>query len=285
MAPSQALKLDAHDDWVEPPKPRAGPKEFMVSGVKLKTPPVFDAYWYFAAERQRIFYRKIRRSNRSVLSDDPIFQDFKFTNSYRASDRVSQYLIRHVIYPEEERYSHEDTFFRILLFKLFNKIETWCALEEEFGDLCLRRYNFEEFDAFLNERHGAGERIYAAAYIMPSAGRVFGHAKKHSNHLALIEWMLDQRYPDRLSSCETMSEGFDLLSEAPSLGPFLAYQFVTDVNYSEVTNFSEMEFVVPGPGALDGISKCFEDTASVSPTDIIKAVACLLYTSPSPRDS
>ena len=42
------------------------------------------------------------------------------------------------------------------------------------------------------------------------------------------------------------------------VGDFLAYQFITDINYSTLTDFSEMEFTVPGPGARDGIHKCFE---------------------------
>lgn len=273
MAYDHVASLIAGDDWPEQPKPRKRPAEFLVDGVKLETTVVFDAYWYFAAERQRIFFRRLRRSNRPDLSDDAVFRTYKFTNSYRASDRVSQYLIRNVIYPAGVAHSNEDTFFRILLFKLFNKIETWQALESEFGDLDLRTYDFARFDEYLTDRLSSGERIYAAAYIMPSAGRVFGHSRKHTNHLALVEWMLEQKFPQRLTDLEAMSDGFDLLLSAPSLGRFLAYQFITDINYSSLTEFSEMEFVVPGPGALDGISKCFVDTRGVCPSAIIRAVA------------
>ena len=66
-------------------------------------------------------------------------------------------------------------------FKLFNKIETWEALEAAFGDVTLANYSFAEFDAVLSARQDSGERNYSAAYIMPSAGRVFGHRRKHSN--------------------------------------------------------------------------------------------------------
>jgi alpha-glutamyl/putrescinyl thymine pyrophosphorylase clade 1 len=34
-------------------------------------------------------------------------------------------------------------------------------------------------------------------------------------------------------------------------------QHLTDLNYSPVLNFNENEFIVPGPGAFDGINKCF----------------------------
>jgi hypothetical protein len=53
----------------------------------------------------------------------------------------------------------------------------------------------------------------------------------------------------------------------------LAFQFSIDLNYSELIDFSEMDFVVAGPGAVNGIHKCFLDTAELSESDIIRAVA------------
>ena len=70
-----------------------------------------------------------------------------------------------------------------------------------------------------------------------------------------------------------MADAFELFRGYPLMGNFLAYQFVTDVNYSDLTNFSEMEFVMPGPGAKDGIRKCFESTGGRSEADIIRYVA------------
>jgi hypothetical protein len=45
------------------------------------------------------------------------------------------------------------------------------------------------------------------------------------------------------------------------------------VNYSTLTDFSEMEFTVPGPGARDGIHKCFDSTGELSPSDVIRMMA------------
>lgn len=103
-----------------------------IGGHRIATTPVFYAYWRFAAERQRIFYRRLQQVN-GPLTDDPILRRFKFTNTYRASDRVSQFLIRSVIYRDDLPNDEINLFFRILLFKLFNKIETWQLLETELG--------------------------------------------------------------------------------------------------------------------------------------------------------
>lgn len=245
---------------------------FLVAGHTLETTPVFDAYWQFAAERQRIFFRRVARSNALEFSDDPILATYKFTNAYRASDRISQYLIRSVIFDKAAPSDPVNLFLRILLFKLFNKIETWEALSAVRGTISTSTFDLQAFDAVLNDRMDAGQRNYSAAYIMPSATK-FGHKRKHTNHLRLIEWMLERQLPTRLAASETLREAYELLLAVPSLGPFLAFQFAIDLNYSPLMDHSEMDFVVAGPGALDGISKCFTNVSQVAPADIIAAMA------------
>jgi len=57
------------------------------------------------------------------------------------------------------------------------------------------------------------------------------------------------------------------------MGDFLAFQYAIDINYSQLTNFSEMEFVIPGPGAKDGIRKCFYSLGGLNEVDIIRLMA------------
>ncbi len=105
---------------------------------------------------------------------------------------------------------------------------------------------------------------------MTSGKSAFGHSKKYKNHLKLIEFMMSTDLPNKVMSSKSMKDLFDLLKEYPTLGNFLAYQYCIDLNYSELTDFSEMDFVVPGPGAKDGIKKCFTDVNGYSESDIIK---------------
>lgn len=97
---------------------------------------VYDAYWHFAAERQEIFERRRKRLP-PPWTDDPVLLTNKFTNVYRASDRISQYLIRNVIYTPT-LFDADDIVFRILLFKIFNKIETWELLTFTLGSFLIR---------------------------------------------------------------------------------------------------------------------------------------------------
>jgi len=239
-----------------------------IGGNEVTATPVFYAYWRFAAERQRIFYRRLNHTE-GHLTDDPVLRDFKFTNAYRASDRVSQYLIRNVIYRDDLPHDETNLFFRILLFKLFNKIETWTFLEDEFGPLTWETFSFRRYDELLAQRMSSGHRIYSAAYIMPSGGGFFGHQSKHQNHLRMLEHLVRERYPSRLVDTRRMTDAFALLRTVPFIGPFLAYQYVTDLNYSALTDFGEDEFVVAGPGAVDGIHKCFLGAGALNLTDVI----------------
>jgi NTP pyrophosphatase (non-canonical NTP hydrolase) len=236
----------------------------------LRVSPVYDTYWRFAAERQRVFFNRLE-GRPPPWTQDPVLRANKFTNAYRASDRVSQYLIRRVIYRDDLPDGPDEVVFRILLFKLFNKIETWELLQEAIGPLTWEGYSFKQYDRVLSRAMESRQAIYSAAYIMPSAGSL-GHKKKHRNHLTLIERMLAGELPARLADAGSMEQAFALIRAYPTVGDFLAYQYVIDINYSTVTNFDEMEFIVPGPGAIDGIRKCFTDTAGKSDAYVIQFV-------------
>lgn len=67
-----------------------------------------------------------------------------------------------------------------------------------------------------------------------------------------------------------MAEGFDALRGYPGLGEFLAFQLLIDINYSTMINFDEMDFVVAGPGARDGLRKCFGAGVGGIEADLIR---------------
>lgn len=233
----------------------------------MKATEVFDTYWRFAALRQRLFMRRVARSL-PPWTDDPVLSSYRFTNVYRATDRVSQYLIRNVLYRGEQ--TGEEIFFRAILFKFFNRIETWERLEVKVGPITWRGFDFDQYAMALNAMAEHQGPIYSAAYIMPSPA--FGYRRKHLNHLRLLERMMLDGAPFRVERAHSLREVFEILRSYPSLGNFLAFQFTIDLNYSAMLDFSEMECVVAGPGAHSGIRKCFADTGGFDDADVIRAV-------------
>lgn len=239
--------------------------------LDLESTPVYDTYWNFAAKRQDVFFNRLQNNN-FPWTDDKIIQKYKFTNAYRASDRVSQYLIKNVIY-NGETYTSEDQCFRILFFKLFNKIETWEYIERILGEITYTSYNYERYNQLLTQRIENNERIYSAAYIMPSGKSSYGFDKKHQNNLKLLDHMMKTRLSQKIAKLKDLEELYKTLLNYPTLGSFLAFQFAIDINYSELCDFDEMSFIVAGPGAKNGIRKCFKDLKKYKYEDIIRYVA------------
>jgi alpha-glutamyl/putrescinyl thymine pyrophosphorylase clade 1 len=229
---------------------------------------VFDTYWQFAVERQEIYYRRLA-GEPAPWTTDEIIRAHRFTNAYRVADRVSQYLVHEVLYKGDQQPG--EVFFRALLFKLFNKVETWELLVSAVGCPTTDGFDLPRFDQVLTRARGRGRPIYSAAYIMPSAS-VYGSKLKHTNHLRLLRQMLADGLPDQIGQAKTLAQVFARLREYPSLGDFLAYQLAIDINYSGLIDFSEMEFVVPGPGAREGIRKCFSNWDVLDGAELIRWV-------------
>jgi hypothetical protein len=200
-------------------------------------------------------------------TEDPVLQTYKFTNVYRASDRTSQYLIRHVLY--EGPQGAEEIVFRTLLFKFFNRISTWEALTAQVGPLTWQTFEAERYAGVLDALESP---IYSGAY---NSGQPPGDRTKpkHRRHLQLIENMMRYGAPREIARARSLQKVYEILLRYPSMGDFLAYQFAIDLNYSELINFDEMDFVVAGPGATDGIHKCFVHTAGLTEADVIRATA------------
>ena len=214
--------------------------------------PLLPTFWQFAARRHSIYVRRLV-GEPEPWTDDPILTSFRFTNAFRAADRVSQYLIRHVIYqgPSEP----DEILFRILLFKFFNKVETWELLQREMGPIELGDFSPDRASEVLANERGRGIPIYSNAYIVPPVPGV--PSPKHEGHLRLAIDAIDDGLACRVGATSGLEELFALLRGMPGVGDFLAYQFAIDVAYSPLVAHDENEFVIAGPGAIDGLSKVF----------------------------
>jgi len=146
----------------------------------------------------------------------------------------------------------------------------WEEFREGHGPVVWCNLDLDLLNQTLTSLHGRGQSIYSAAYIMPPPA--FGKERKHSNHLALLSRMMVDRLPDRLRQAPDLKTVYEHILAYPGLGPFLAFQYAIDLNYSELLDFDESAFVVAGPGALDGISKCFIETNGRSAEWLIRWV-------------
>jgi len=243
-------------------------EEIRVAGRRLVPTAVFDTYWVFAAARQELYETRQQRPT-PPWTTDPVLHRHRFTNCYRATDRVSQFLIRHISYNGDQEAA--EVVFRTLLFKLFNRIDTWRLLTDTLGEPTWTGFNLRRYDTVLGESFARGDRLYSAAYLMPPPR--LGATRKHTNHLRLLDLMMGSRVTERVTDARSLRGVFDVLRSYPGIGDFLAYQLAIDLNYSAVLDHDEREFVAAGPGARDGIRKCFGPAANGIEADVIRYMA------------
>lgn len=239
----------------------------------------FKYFLYWVTERMNIFWRRYL-GDPQPYSEDPIFQQFKFTNVYRSLDRVSQYMLKNVIYNGKE-YEPEEMFWRILVFKHFNQIETWELLIKEFGDINFNIY-FNEISEFLVETQKLKKDFtpYNNAYML-TAAFLSGNTGKYTN-LKGNGWKKYQYYfyifdneifqngfiYDLLKS-ESLEILYDKVLSITSFADFLSMQFVIDLNYSNLFDFDENSFINSGLGSRRGIDRVCSFSGGVNYEEVI----------------
>jgi len=230
---------------------------------------VYELYWTFAARRQAAFEQRLA-GELAPWTDDPILQAYKFCNVFRATDRVSQYMIRDVAYAADAG-STDDLIFQIIAFRTFSKVATWESLRSQFGEAPkLMHLRSSGFEAALGQAKSENGGLYTGAFIL-CANKAFGYDEKHRNHIALFRHMFfEHNLATRIRSANSLQAVVQLLQSFPLMGPFMAYQIAIDLNYSEVLNFSENDYTQAGPGALRGLKKAFVTLGDYSPSESIQ---------------
>ena len=226
---------------------------------------VFRTFWFFAAERQRIFEAR-HAGDPGPWTTDPVLAEYRFCNTFRASDRVSQDLIR-VAYASTA-FSADDLFVRIVLHRLFSWPETWALLDETAGGLTASTFDPDRLGIVLDDAFAAGNKLYTGAFIL-CADSAYGYRRKHRNHLALVAAMLADGVPTRIEGKTSLEAVYRELLNWPLLGPFMAYQIAIDLNYTPLMDADESAFTVPGPGAIRGLRKVFAALGDISPAAAI----------------
>jgi hypothetical protein len=127
-------------------------------------------------------------------------------------DRASQFIVAEVI----EKGSQEPTelVFRIVLFNLFSKIETYELLQDQLGPLTWVTYDRHAYEKVLDEARDNGMTLYTGAFQKPAPK--LGYKDAFANHLELLE-LLMQDLPGQLSQAEYIADVFDYIVSFPGV--------------------------------------------------------------------
>jgi hypothetical protein len=191
------------------------------NGRKFKVKNDMVAMFFkFVCERHQVHLRR-QAGLSPPWTEDVILSSWPFTNVFRVLDRNTQYILQRVI--GDEPRAIEDAVFRVMLFRFFNKVETWQLLESTLGEISWRNFSIRTYAAVLEEAKDDGDAIYGPAYIIP-APREFGSAN-HEAHLRLLDTMMAEgNLPKQLLEYKHIKDAHGYLSLYPGMGPFTAMQ-------------------------------------------------------------
>ncbi|KAG9088769.1 hypothetical protein FS749_001914 [Ceratobasidium sp. UAMH 11750] len=235
------------------PAPR---KHVVISGVRLPVSPMLDTMFYWIHERHQLFMRRFQGLP-PPWTDDVILQRHRFTNVSRTYDRATQFLIRRIINVGDQ--DHEELFFRVVLFRLFNRISTYEYLEEHCGPLTIANFRIKEWTRALLKLQGSKTALYTAAYQInwPNFGAETANKPSHQKHFILIKHMLQDKLPSKIRGCKTLKRAFEIIREYPSFGNFTSYQLALDLNMLPEINYNQDAWAPVGPGSSNGLLKMF----------------------------
>lgn len=204
-------------------------------------------FWYWINERHRIW--TVRQTRREPpWTDDPILAHWKFTNVFRRLDRVS------VAYADRMK-TAGNLAWETFLFRTFNWPPTFDLLREHGLD---KKWSQKKAARLLTRHKDQGNKVFTGAYIITNSGSDVPKVDLACQSLTGI-WKDRADLEQFLLGCTTLEEAWKgLLGCAPMVGPFVAYELVSDFRWSYLSNATDINtWAHAGPGAVRGLNRIF----------------------------
>lgn len=235
-------------------------------------------YWYWIAERQKIWYHRTILKKPMPWTQDEILRNNKFTNCIRDLDKGSIRYIRNILNKMDEPCDDlvkrtKEVILNTQIYRLFLKWETW----NNIGFLYLDTWNDQWNKAKENLRRMKkyGETIWHAAYFVndlksANPDKSASHDKVE-NAICLCENFydhIDDTY--NFVSTHDMKDCLNYLNHFPAISNFTIYEWLCDWGMSHkhvsnpVVSWTDDSYVNVGPGNKRGLDYVFESSGGMN---------------------
>jgi 5-hmdU DNA kinase-like protein len=236
-----------------------------------------ERYFAYVRERYEILLRR-RAGGPPPWTDDAILRRYRFCNVFREDDKTTAWMRIHL----REPLARDDAaqVRAAVVFRLLNKIETG----ELIKDLLMPgQWDLAEFAARLRSVVRKGEPITGAAYMVKTP-RGMGKIAGLLSVLAPFEGETPARLAADIRASQSLREATALLQRHPFVGPFMAYEMVTDLRHTPLLAGARdaMAWANAGPGCAQGIGYVFPGLAGAKRAskldhdDMVSAMGVLL---------
>ena len=210
-----------------------------------------ERFYYWINERHAI-YQKRAKGVRPPWTEDPILQEYKFTNPFRENDRVTVWMRNNWTKPNNNR-PHGEIIFNCCLFRMVGTSE----FADEHG--WVQQFNPAQTKQLINTRIERGLRTFTGAYIITNQGLKLPKSE------VVVDYFLSPIWENKeaLAQTATNSQSLQALHEEMATyrgwggGGFMSYEVVTDLNYTPVLSSAKDRYrwANAGPGAKRGLNR------------------------------
>lgn len=197
-------------------------------------------FFEYARERYLIFLKK-EAGQQKPWTKDPVLQKYSFCNVFREDDKTTKW------FRENYRQFPTATAFGCVAFRFFNRISTGEILVKE---NLLNDWSTARVRKALKDVHP----LISGAYIIRGPN---GYNKLEAIIRVLNPIWKDQQKGKFDLRGMTLEAAHKRLCEYDFLGPFMAYEGISDIRYTSILNQATdiMTWASAGPGAARGLAR------------------------------
>lgn len=236
-------------------------------------------FFYWINERTSIWKKRFIENQEKPWSDDPIFQQYKFTNAYRQLDRGTIALTRMIKpYVEELRARYNQNYGDTPPPKhIENNEDQWDTQAERETDLekliiwnimWYRYFNLDihaekfgwcdsytKLHDYITDLEVSGDRIFTSAHMTTGCPG----EEKSISYLRACKEAWDDAHVVITSCLEvgTLYSAFETLKQFYMVGPFISYEIVCDLRFTPLLENAPdiLTWANVGPGAKRGLMR------------------------------
>lgn len=225
---------------------------------------------YFDTAKERYYILLRRRSGQPrPWSEDKVFQDWFFCNVFREDDRVTTWIRENMRDPHR---NEPKVLWHMVAARVFNRIETLNKLLKA-GIFDRNHWSSKDAEAILE----GTQPVTGAAYCVRTPwglNKLKGCLKLITNAAQDNDRLIKLIEP----GVTTLEQVHKLLLPGECMGPFMAYEIVTDLRYTYLLENAPdiMTWASPGPGACLGLSRLVGESVPYgNPAGRAAAVVCM----------